>query len=175
MEMRPRNFCFRRNPGEPLRPLRAIASSGEISRVMLAFKSALADKTMCRYLFSMRLTPISAERSPRKSECKNARTWPFASSALHHSSPQVAAAASQSIYRHQGRSKTTAPDQPDRGNGKSREEEIARMLGGKSESALAHARALLEQRQNKFPRFNDPWQRRGVWVRRLHSCPRLAH
>jgi DNA repair protein RecN (Recombination protein N) len=28
-------------------------------------------------------------------------------------------------------------------NGKSREEEIARMLGGKSESALAHARALL--------------------------------
>ena len=33
---------FSPNPGEPLKPLRAIASSGEISRLMLAIKSALA-------------------------------------------------------------------------------------------------------------------------------------
>ena len=31
-------------PGEPLQPLRQIASSGEISRVMLALKTALADQ-----------------------------------------------------------------------------------------------------------------------------------
>ncbi|HVQ20489.1 MAG TPA: AAA family ATPase, partial [Terrimicrobiaceae bacterium] len=37
-------FLFSGNPGEPPRPLRAIASSGEISRVMLAFKSVLADE-----------------------------------------------------------------------------------------------------------------------------------
>ncbi|MCL1919817.1 MAG: DNA repair protein RecN, partial [Kiritimatiellaeota bacterium] len=35
-------FGFAPNPGEPMRPLRAIASSGEISRVMLAVKAVLA-------------------------------------------------------------------------------------------------------------------------------------
>lgn len=36
------DFLFGPNPGEPLKPLRQIASSGEISRVMLSIKSALA-------------------------------------------------------------------------------------------------------------------------------------
>src|SRR5690349_12609085 len=35
-------LIFSPNPGEPSKPLRAIASSGEISRLMLAIKSALA-------------------------------------------------------------------------------------------------------------------------------------
>ena len=35
-------FVFEPNPGEPARPLAAIASSGEIARVMLALKSVLA-------------------------------------------------------------------------------------------------------------------------------------
>ena len=35
-------FCFEPNPGEPPRPLAAIASSGEIARVMLAVKVILA-------------------------------------------------------------------------------------------------------------------------------------
>jgi DNA repair protein RecN (Recombination protein N) len=37
-------YLFGPNPGEPLRPLRQVASSGEISRVMLAVKNALADQ-----------------------------------------------------------------------------------------------------------------------------------
>src|SRR2546429_4431945 len=46
-EPRPNGFdsvelLFSPNPGEPLKPFRAIASSGEISRLMLAVKSALA-------------------------------------------------------------------------------------------------------------------------------------
>ncbi|MDX2226423.1 MAG: DNA repair protein RecN [Verrucomicrobiae bacterium] len=36
-------FLFAPNPGEPVSPLRMIASSGEISRVMLAIKTVLAD------------------------------------------------------------------------------------------------------------------------------------
>jgi DNA repair protein RecN (Recombination protein N) len=36
------DFLFSPNPGEPERPLRSIASSGEISRVMLALKTSLA-------------------------------------------------------------------------------------------------------------------------------------
>src|SRR5205085_1366436 len=35
-------LLFSPNPGEPLKPLRLIASSGEISRLMLAIKSSLA-------------------------------------------------------------------------------------------------------------------------------------
>src|SRR5262249_14188807 len=35
-------FLFAPNPGEPPKPLKSIASSGEISRVMLAVKSSLA-------------------------------------------------------------------------------------------------------------------------------------
>jgi DNA repair protein RecN (Recombination protein N) len=35
-------FLIAPNPGEPLKPLRAIASGGELSRVMLALKTVLA-------------------------------------------------------------------------------------------------------------------------------------
>lgn len=38
------DFLFGPNPGEAVKPLRVIASSGEMSRVMLAVKSALADQ-----------------------------------------------------------------------------------------------------------------------------------
>jgi DNA repair protein RecN (Recombination protein N) len=37
-------FRFGPNPGEPVLPLRQVASSGEVSRVMLAVKSALAEQ-----------------------------------------------------------------------------------------------------------------------------------
>jgi len=36
-------FLISTNPGEPLKPLRAVASGGELSRVMLALKTVLAD------------------------------------------------------------------------------------------------------------------------------------
>ena len=37
-------FLISVNPGEPLRPLMKIASGGELSRIMLAIKTVLADK-----------------------------------------------------------------------------------------------------------------------------------
>ena len=37
-------FAFQPNPGEPERPLRRIASGGELSRVMLAIKSLMAER-----------------------------------------------------------------------------------------------------------------------------------
>lgn len=36
-------FMITSNPGEPLRPLHKVASGGEISRIMLAIKSVVAD------------------------------------------------------------------------------------------------------------------------------------
>ena len=44
--LRRSSSCLRANPGEPLKPLRAVASSGEISRVMLAVKTALAQQDL---------------------------------------------------------------------------------------------------------------------------------
>jgi DNA repair protein RecN (Recombination protein N) len=58
--------------------------------------------------------------------------------------PQVAAfAASQFVVSKAVKDNRTRT-QLDETDGSSREEEIARMLGGKSDSALAHARALLK-------------------------------
>jgi len=76
-EPRPSGFdavelLFSPNPGEPLKPLRAIASSGEISRLMLAIKSALAahdENSPCSC--SMRLIPMWGRNRPR-SWCQDA-------------------------------------------------------------------------------------------------------
>ena len=37
-------FLFAPNPGEPFKPLKSIASSGEMARVMLALKTVLASQ-----------------------------------------------------------------------------------------------------------------------------------
>ena len=36
-------FMISTNPGEPLKPLDAVASGGELSRIMLALKTVLAE------------------------------------------------------------------------------------------------------------------------------------
>ena len=37
-------FLISPNPGEPVKPLSAIASGGELSRIMMAFKAISADE-----------------------------------------------------------------------------------------------------------------------------------
>jgi DNA repair protein RecN (Recombination protein N) len=138
-------FLFSPNPGEPLHALRAIASSGEISRVMLALKSALADQDDVPILVFDEIDAnvgggIASKVGMKMSELGRSRQV----LCITHL-PQVAAAASsQFVVTKEIRDKRTRTCLVE-ANGKSREEEIARMLGGKSESALAHARALLEQ------------------------------
>ncbi len=136
-------FQFSPNPGEDVRPLRAIASSGEISRVMLALKSALADQDDVPVLVFDEIDAnvggeIAAKVGQKMRELGASRQV----LCITHL-PQVAAAASHQFVVSKevrdGRTRTLLSSS----SGKSREEEIARMLGGKSASALAHARALL--------------------------------
>lgn len=136
-------FQFAPNPGEDARPLRAIASSGEISRVMLALKSALADQDDVPVLVFDEIDAnvggeIAAKVGQKMRELGAARQV----LCITHL-PQVAASASHQYVVSKevkdGRTRTLLSPS----TGKSREEEIARMLGGKSASALAHARALL--------------------------------
>ncbi len=136
-------FLFSPNPGEPLRALRAIASSGEISRVMLALKSAIADQDDVPVLVFDEIDAnvgggIASKVGMKMRELGRSRQV----LCITHL-PQVAAAASsQFVVTKEIKDKRTRTYLVE-ANGKSREEEIARMLGGKSESALAHARALL--------------------------------
>jgi DNA repair protein RecN (Recombination protein N) len=139
-------FGFAPNPGEPEKPLKAIASSGEISRVMLAVKSALAAQdTISLLVFDEIDANVGGEIAHAvgaKMRSLGARHQVLCISHL----PQVAALAdaqfvvTKEFTRDRTSSRLTKVDGP------ARLAELARMLGGKGESALAHARTLLEAR-----------------------------
>jgi len=136
-------FLFAPNPGEPPRSLRTIASSGEISRVMLALKSALADQDRIPLLvFDEIDANVGGEIATRvASKMRELGTGHQVLCITHL--PQVAAAASSQYVVTKsvkdGRTETVL--ETVRGSG--RVSEIARMLGGITESAKAHASALL--------------------------------
>ena len=136
-------FVFAPNPGEPAKPLKAIASSGEISRVMLAVKSALAAQdTIALLVFDEIDANVGGEIAHAVGAKMKAVSAERQVLAITHL-PQVAAAArSQFVVTKEftgGRtiSSLTAVE------GAERAGEIARMLGGKGASALAHAKTLL--------------------------------
>lgn len=136
-------FLFSPNPGEPERPLRAIASSGEISRVMLSIKTALAAQDSVPVLIFDEIDSnvggeIGAKVGAKMKELGDSHQV-FCITHL----PQVAAlAASHYIVAKDTSGKRTSTSLAE-AEGPAREAEIARMLGGKPDSALAHARALL--------------------------------
>ncbi len=136
-------FVFAPNPGEPAKPLKAIASSGEISRVMLAVKSSLAAQdTIALLVFDEIDANVGGEIAHAVGAKMRAIAGERQVLAITHL-PQVAATArtqfvvSKDIVA--GRTISTLTEV----KGKARAEEVARMLGGKGESALAHANTLL--------------------------------
>jgi DNA repair protein RecN (Recombination protein N) len=140
-------FVFAPNPGEPPKPLKAIASSGEISRVMLAIKSTLAaEDTVSLLVFD----EIDANVGGEIAHAVGAK---MASLGRKHQVlcithlPQVAAAAQAQfvVSKEFVNERTVSRLTPVHGD--ARTEEIARMLGGKTKSALDHARTLLSARQ----------------------------
>src|SRR6058998_2274569 len=139
-------FLFSPNPGEPLKPLRAIASSGEISRLMLAIKSALAAQDSVPLLV---FDEIDANVGGEIAYAVGARMRTLGRDhqviCITHL-PQVAANASSHFVVTKDVSRGRTFSNLHEISGKARQEEIARMLGGKSESALKHAASLLKQR-----------------------------
>lgn len=137
-------FQFSPNPGEPARPLRAIASSGEISRVMLALKSALADQDDVPVLIFDEIDAnVGGEIAAKVGQKMRALGGTRQVLCITHLPQVAAAAASQFVVSKQVKDNRTRT-QLDETSGLAREEEIARMLGGKTDSALAHARVLLK-------------------------------
>jgi len=138
-------FLFSPNPGEPLKPLRAVASSGEISRVMLAIKTALAQQDLIGLLVFDEIDAnvggeiASAVGRKMRTLGENRQVV-----AITHM-PQVAAGAGTHFFvskeSKDGRTRTFLKQV----SGSDRLEELARMLGGRTASALEHARTLLAE------------------------------
>lgn len=138
-------FLFAPNPGEPAKPLKLIASSGEISRVMLAVKTSLAAQDTVSLLV---FDEIDANVGGEIAHAVGAKMASLGDGhqvlCITHL-PQVAAAADAQfvVTKEFVNDRTISRLTPV--EGKARAEEIARMLGGKSDSALAHARTLLKR------------------------------
>jgi DNA repair protein RecN (Recombination protein N) len=149
-EPRPNGFdsvelLFSPNPGEPLKPLRVIASSGEISRLMLAIKSALAAHDAVPLLvFDEIDTNIGGEIAHAVGAKMQRLGRDHQVVCITHL-PQVAATATSHfvVTKEVVRGRTFSNLREV--TAKARREEIARMLGGKGESALKLAASLLKQ------------------------------
>jgi DNA repair protein RecN (Recombination protein N) len=138
-------FEFAPNPGESAKPLRAIASSGEISRVMLALKSVLAGQDGVPLLvFDEIDANVGGEVAVKVGQKMRELSKAHQGLCITHL-PQVAAAAHRQFAvtkEFDGARTTTAVGEL---SGADRVAELARMLGGQdSKSALAHARSLLD-------------------------------
>ncbi len=138
-------FFFGPNPGEPLQPLRSIASSGESARVMLAVKSALASRDDMPLLVFDEIDAnvggeIALAVGRKMSELARDRQ---VISITHF--PQVAALADHHyLIRKESTGGRTASLLCEV-KGESRVDELVRMLGGGDERTRSHARALLER------------------------------
>lgn len=147
-EPRPSGFdsvelLFSPNPGEPLKPLRAVASSGEISRLMLAIKAALAAHDAIPLLvFDEIDTNVGGEIAHAVGEKMRMLGRDHQVICITHL-PQVAAAASSHFVVTKEVSRGRTFSNLREVTGKSRQEELARMLGGRSQSALNLAASLL--------------------------------
>ncbi len=136
-------FSFGPNPGEPLKPLRQIASSGEISRVMLSIKSALArqDRTPLM-VFDEIDANVGGEVARAVGEKMAALGEEHQVVAITHF-PQVAALASQHFLVHKKVVKGRTLSLLQEVEGEARVEELMRMLGGESAEARSMAKSLL--------------------------------
>ncbi len=136
-------LLFSPNPGEPLKSLRAIASSGEISRLMLAIKSALAAHDAIPLLvFDEIDTNVGGEIAHAVGAKMQMLGRDHQVICITHL-PQVAVTASSHFVVTKNVTHGRTFSNLREVTGKNRQGEIARMLGGKSESALKLAANLL--------------------------------
>jgi DNA repair protein RecN (Recombination protein N) len=137
-------FQFAPNPGEPAKSLRAIASSGEMARVMLALKTVLAAEDEIPVLvFDEVDANVGGETANAVGEKMNQIAARRQVLCITHL-PQVAApAGAHYVVTKQVKNGRTISEIQLLGK-KERVTELARMLGGQSDAARKHAEALLK-------------------------------
>ena len=144
-------FMISANPGEPLRPLAKIASGGELSRVMLALKTASSGKDEIETVFFDEIDAGISGRTAQKVAEKLAAIAQTKQVICITHLPQIAAMADChfeiSKSAEDGKTRTTlqklTEDEVPR--------ELARMLGGAeiTDSVMANAREMRELARKK--------------------------
>lgn len=146
-------FAFEPNPGESPRPLAAIASSGEIARVMLAVRVILAQhNAIPTLIFDEIDANIGGETSRYVGE-KMRRLGQYAQILCITHQPQAAVYGHLHFRVHKSVSDGRTQTHISTLHTNERPEEIARMLGGAdfTPSTLDHAREMLFAATGKVP------------------------
>jgi DNA repair protein RecN (Recombination protein N) len=137
-------FQFAPNPGEPAKPLRAIASSGELARVMLALKTVLAAEDEIPVLV---LDEVDANVGGETANAVGEKMRQIADKrqvlCITHL-PQVAAAGTAHYVVSKQVKDGRTISEITLLNKKDRVTELTRMLGGQTDAARKHAEALLK-------------------------------
>jgi len=147
-------FIISTNIGEPLKPLAQIASGGEISRIMLAIKSSLAEADQVLTLtFDEIDTGVGGKQIgviAKKLKLLSNRQQIIC---ITHS-PQIASFADAHYMVRKNISKKRTLVQVKKLRGHERIEEIAKMMGADANSkiALQHAKEILEKSDGTFIR-----------------------
>ena len=137
-------FQFAPNPGELPRPLRAIASSGELARVMLALKTVLAAEDQIPVLvFDEVDANVGGETAHAVGEKMKQIAKKRQVLCITHL-PQVAAPADAHYVAVKEVKAGRTVSEITRLDGPERVTELARMLGGQSPAARKHAAELLK-------------------------------
>ena len=137
-------FQFAPNPGEPAKPLRAIASSGEMARVMLALKTVLAvEDEIPVLIFDEVDANVGGETANAVGEKMKQIAAKRQVLCITHL-PQVAAPAAAHYVVTKRITDGRTISEIFLLTKKERVTELARMLGGQTDAARKHAEALLK-------------------------------
>lgn len=140
-------FLISANPGEPLKPLSKIASGGELSRIMLAIKTILADAdSIPTLIFDEIDTGISGKAAnsvARKLKIISKNHQVIC--VTHHA--QLAAAADNNIYINKVFEDNNTKTIVETLDENSKIKEVARLLDGdcESEITMVHAKDLISK------------------------------
>jgi DNA repair protein RecN (Recombination protein N) len=138
-------LLFSANKGSDFGLLKKVASGGEMSRIMLAIKSVLAEDTkLPTIIFDEIDTGISGEIANNMAEIMKKMSSQMQIFAITHL-PQIASKGKSHYKVFKTTNENTTISEIIRLNDEQRVLEIAEMLSGKnpSDSALTHAKALL--------------------------------
>lgn len=137
-------FVFTANPGEALKPLSKTASGGELSRLMLAIKGAMKEREIPVLVFDEVDAGIGGRTAANVASRLREISRTHQVLCITHL-PQIASAADAHFSVLKKEKKDGVKVILKKVDGAEREEEIARMLGGKLTGvSLKHAKELIQ-------------------------------